>query len=167
MRPMIKRRLLVKVSFLLISGSLWTAWGQESPTDELIDSNALDSRLKVSLVDRVYDHWIGKEKAISTAVEVFHEIAIDEEREIRERVNAHLTIAHLYWRYGDRNNALISVESALSLEVTTDGTLLKAQLLDAHGEESEAAEWYLKTIENTDLPEEQEFLQIRLTMIQS
>ncbi|MCY3540475.1 MAG: hypothetical protein OXH31_00990 [Gammaproteobacteria bacterium] len=161
-----KRRLLVKVSFLLISACLWTAWGQEAPTDELIDSNAVDSRLNIPLVDRVYDHWIGKEKTISTALEVFSEIALDEDRKISERVNAHLTIAHFYWRYGDRDNALNSVESALSLEETTDGTLLKAQLLDADGKESDAAVWYQKTLETTELPEEQEFLQIRLTMIQ-
>ncbi|MYF38029.1 MAG: hypothetical protein F4219_04575 [Gammaproteobacteria bacterium] len=163
---MINRRLLVKTSCLLFSVHLWTAWGQEDPTDELIVSNASDSRLNTSMVDRVYDHWIGEERIISSAIEVFHEIAIDEDREIGERVNAHLTIAHFYWRYGDRNGALNSVESALSLEQTRDGTLLKAQLLDADGEEAEAAEWYRKAIESTELPDEQEFLQIRLTMIQ-
>ena len=163
---LISRRKFVKASYLLFLVHLWTAWGQEAPTDELIVSNALDSRLNVSLVDRVYDYWVGEERTISTALEVFHKIAVDEDREIRERVNAHLTIAHFYWRYGDRHSALNSAESALSLEETTDGTLFKAKLLDADGRESEAAEWYQKTLETTELPEEQEFLQIRLTMIQ-
>ena len=166
MLRMINRQLLIKASCLLASGSLWTAWGQETPTDELIASNAVERRLNGSLVERVYDHWIGKEKTISTPLEVFHEIALDEDRKIRERVNAHLTIAHFYWRYGDSNSALNSVASALSLEETTDGTLLKAQLLDADGKESDAAAWYQKTLETTELPEEQEYLQIRLTMIQ-
>ena len=159
-------RLIAKLSCFLVSACLWTIWVHSNPTDDLIASNAEQVRLDVSLVDRVYDYWVGEEKSIASALDLFHKIATDLNQQIWEREKAHLTKAHLYWRYGDRANALNSVDAALSLQETTDGMLLKARLLDAGGNESEAAEWYRKTLHTTDRSAEQEFLQLRLTMIQ-
>ena len=159
-------QLITRLSCFLISACMLTAWGQTDPTDELIAMNAMEGRLNTSLVDRVFNQWVGEEKSIASALEVFHKIATDQDRVVSERVKAHLTKAHLYWRYGDHVSALNSVGAGLFLGETTDGTLLKAQLLDAGGKESEAADWYRKSLITTDRSDEQEFLQIRLTMIQ-
>ena len=83
----------------------------------------------------------------------------------RTRAKSYLSMAHLYWRYGHFDNAIEVADNAIELAETTDGTLLKARLLDAQGLRGEAVEWYQKTLELTKLPEEQKFIRIRLAMI--
>ena len=157
---------MTKLAFVLISTLTQTALGQADPTAKLVAVNAEDSRLDLSLVGQVYDYWVREEQDIASGLNVFHQIATDIDRTVSERAKSYLTTAHFYWQYGDHSSALNSVEAALALKHTTDGTLLKARLLDAQGKESDAAEWYRKSSETTDRLDEQEFLQIRLTMIQ-
>ena len=133
--------------------------------EALTASNAGPGRLDVGLVDRVYDHWVTETKSVEGALEALEVVASDEVRGELERSKARLSQAHLHWQYGDRESALESVESSLELAETVDGTLLKARLLDAGGDESGATEWYRKALDGTELSEEREFIRIRLSMI--
>ncbi|MXW52791.1 MAG: tetratricopeptide repeat protein, partial [Gammaproteobacteria bacterium] len=128
-------------------------------------SNASEGRLDVGLVDAVYSHWVTETKSVEGALEGLELVASDETRPALERSKSRLSQAHLHWQYGDRERALEVVDTALELSETVDGTLLKARLLDASGDESGAAEWYRKALDATDLEEEREFIRIRLAMI--
>ena len=140
-------------------------WADEGPLDALGASNATEGRLDVDLVDAVYSRWVTETKSVEGALEGLERVASDEGRPALERSKSRLSQAHLHWQYGDREKALERVETALELAETVDGTLLKARLLDASGDESGAAEWYRRALDATELSEEREFIRIRLAMI--
>ena len=133
--------------------------------DALGSSNAGPGRLDVGLVDEVYSRWVMETKSVEGALEGLEAVASDAGRPALERSKARLSQAHLQWQYGDRESALESVDLGLELSETVDGTLLKARLLDAGGDESGATEWYRKALDGTELAEEREFIRIRLSMI--
>ncbi len=149
---------------LILAGAL-SAFAQESPIDALLESNAKDTRLDISLIDAVFDQEILDTKNIDKAIVSFEEAAADEENADHERVKSFLTIAHLKWQFGQRDEAMEAVENALTLGETTDGTLLKARLLDSGGDETAATVWYFKAEASTDSEDEREFIRIRLTMM--
>ncbi len=133
--------------------------------DALGSSNAGPGRLDVGLVDEVYSRWVMETKSVEGALEGLEAVASDAGRPALERSKARLSQAHLHWQYGDRESALESVDLGLELSETVDGTLLKARLLDAGGDESGATEWYRKALDGTELAAEREFIRIRLSMI--
>ena len=148
----------------LIGASLcWITFG--APIDDLMEDNAGTSRLSLSLIDEVYTDAIKAHRSIDEPVAALTEVANDENRTDAYRAKTFLSIAHLYWRYGNFENAIQTVDQALELDETTDGTLLKARLLDAQGEERDAIDWYNKTLDSTELEDEREFIRIRLAMI--
>ena len=136
-----------------------------APIDDLMEDNVSTSRLSLSLIDEVYTDAIKAHRSIDEPVAALTEVANDENRTDAHRAKTFLSIAHLYWRYGNFENAIQTVDQALELDETTDGTLLKARLLDAQGEERDAIDWYNKTIDSTELEDEREFIRIRLAMI--
>ncbi len=158
------RSFQIAIGAILLVGT-FSAFSQESPIDALLESNAQDTRLDVGLADEVFDKEILDSKNIDVAVAAFQEVAEDEQNADHERVKSYLTIAHLKWQFGQRDDAMEAIEQALAIEETTDGTLLKARLLDSGGNESEAIEWYVKSEDSTDSADEREFIRIRLTMI--
>ncbi len=141
------------------------SWAQGDPMDALGSSNAGPGRLDVGLVDEVYSRWVMETKSVEGALEGLEAVASDAGRPALERSKARLSQAHLHWQYGDRESALESVDLGLELSETVDGTLLKARLLDAGGDESGATEWYRKALDGTELAAEREFIRIRLSMI--
>ena len=141
----------------------WIAVGD--PVEDLIENNNSTDRLSLSIIDEVYTDSIKAHRSIEEPVDTLTAVAEDESRSAAYRAKSYLSIAHLYWRYGNFDNAIQTVDQALELHETTDGTLLKARLLDAQGEEREAIDWYNKTLESTELEEEREFIRIRLAMI--
>lgn len=136
-----------------------------APINDLTADNAKPDRLSLLLIDKVYTDAIKTNRSIEEPVAALTVIAEDENNNSAYRAKSYLSIAHLYWRYGNFEEAILAVDHALDLQETTDGTLLKARLLDAQGEERDAIEWYNKTLESTELDDEREFIRIRLAMI--
>ncbi len=136
-----------------------------APINELTEDNAKPDRLSLLLIDTVYTDAIKTNRSIDEPVAALTLIAEDENNTNAYRAKSFLSIGHLYWRYGNFEEAIQAVDQALVLHETTDGTLLKARLLDAQGEERDAIEWYNKTLESTELDDEREFIRIRLAMI--
>lgn len=141
----------------------WFAFG--TSVDDLMKDNNSTNRLSLSLIDEVYTEAIKTHRSIEEPVDTLTSVAEDENHTTAYRAKTYLSIAHLYWRYGNFENAIQTVDQALELDETTDGTLLKARLLDAQGEEREAIDWYNKTLDSTELEDEREFIRIRLAMI--
>lgn len=162
----IKRRFhLAHVLFLPVITIIMTASIFAKPLEELHQANKTEERLDLDLVFRVFNEEILTHRNLDPAIEELRSIAEDEEVNKRTRVKSFLSMAHLYWRYGHFDNAIEQGDLALELEETTDGTLLKARLLDAQGKKGEAVEWYEKTLKLTTLSAEQQFIRIRLAMI--
>ena len=144
-------------------GLCWVAFGV--PLEVLMEDNASPNRLSLTLIDDVYTDSIKTYRSVEEPVATLTSVAEDENNTNAYRTKSYLSIAHLYWRYGNFENAIQAVDQALELNETTDGTLLKARLLDAQGEEREAINWYNKTLGSTELEDEREFIRIRLAMI--
>ena len=121
-------------------------------------------RLDATEISALFDRAILDEGSIDKAIERFTTTAEDASGSVRQRATAWLTIAHLRWRYGQRGEAVVATDKALALRESTDGTLLKARLLDATGNADEAAMWYGKAAEATNVSAENEFIGLRLTM---
>ena len=77
----------------------------------------------------------------------------------------HLAIAHLQWRDGAIEDAVVSSDKALESAPTPETLLLKARLLDAGGEEDQARDWYLRAVEGFGEGDEQWLIRIRLAMM--
>lgn len=159
------RLTLAHVLFLPVITILLTASVFAKPLEELHEANKTEERLDLNLVYRVFNDVILTHRNLDPAIGDLRNIAEDVEADARARVKSYLSMAHLYWRYGQFDSAIEQADLALELEETTDGTLLKARLLDAQGKKGEAVEWYEKTLELTKLSEEQQFIRIRLAMI--
>ena len=150
---------------LTIIGICLCLCANSAPVDDLMEDNNSTNRISLSLIDEVYTDSIKTHRSIEEPVNTLTAVAEDESRTTAYRAKTFLSIAHLYWRYGNFENATQAVDQALELDETTDGTLLKARLLDAQGEEREAIDWYNKTLDSTELEDEREFIRIRLAMI--
>lgn len=138
---------------------------QATPLDELNESNSTDSRLDLALIDAVFNDSIIEHRNIDNVVNTLLIESENENNSTTHRVKSLLAVAHLYWRFGDFEAATDTVEVAISMQETTDGSLLKARLLDAQGNEEEARTWYTNALASTNDGDEKEFIQIRLAMI--
>ncbi|MYF02344.1 MAG: hypothetical protein F4227_05100, partial [Gammaproteobacteria bacterium] len=135
------------------------------PLEDLHEANTSEERLDLDLVYQVFNDAILTHLTLDPALDELRDIAENAEVSDRTRAKSYLSMAHLYWRYGHFDSAIEVADKAIELVETTDGTLLKARLLDAQGLRGDAVEWYQKTLELTQLPEEQKFIRIRLAMI--
>ena len=161
-RPRIQlfRRLLTLVLTTTLTVSIFAA-----PLEDLHEANTSDERLDLDLVYQVFNDVILTDRVLDPALDELRDIAENTEVNDSTRAKSYLSMAHLYWRYGHFDSAIEVADKAIELIETTDGTLLKARLLDAQGLRGDAIEWYQKTLELTQLPEEQKFIRIRLAMI--
>ena len=160
LRVQLFKRLLITV--LATTMTLSTLAG---PLEELHEANTSDERLDLDLVYQVFNDAILTHLKLDPALDELRDIAENAEVSDRARAKSYLSMAHLYWRYGHFDSAIEVADKAIELKETTDSTLLKARLLDAQGQRGDAVEWYQKTLELTQLPEEQKFIRIRLAMI--
>ena len=78
----------------------------------------------------------------------------------------HLAIAHLQWRDGAIEEAVVSSDKALESSPTREALLLKARLLDAGGEEDSARDWYQRAAEAYGESDEQWLIRVRLAMME-
>ena len=81
------------------------------------------------------------------------------------QADCHLAIAHLQWRDGAIEEAVVSSEKALESSPTPQALLLKARLLDAGGQEDLSRKWYLRASEAFGEGEEQWLIRVRLAMM--
>ena len=153
------------VLILAVTAIAMTVNVSARPLEELHQANQTEERLDLDLVFRVFNDEILTHQSLDPAIQELRSLAEDLEAGKHTRAKSYLSMAHLYWRYGHFDSAIEVADLALELEETTDGTLLKARLLDAQGKLGDAVEWYEKTLQLTQLPEEQQFIQIRLAMI--
>lgn len=151
------------LTLILVLGTTFCL--QATPLDELNESNSTASRLDLTLIDAVFNDAIIEHRNIDDAVNTLLIESENENNSTNHRVNSLLAVAHLFWRFGDFEAATDTVEVAISMQETTDGSLLKARLLDAQGNEEEARTWYTNALASTDDGDEKEFIQIRLAMI--
>ncbi|MYD45556.1 MAG: hypothetical protein F4W92_04320 [Gammaproteobacteria bacterium] len=154
------RRLLIAVFATTLTVSIFAG-----PLEELHEANESEARLDLDLVYQVFNDAILTHRMLDPALDELRDIGENTDLSARTRAKSYLSMAHLYWRYGHFDSAIEVADKAIELEETTDGTLLKARLLDAQGQRGDAVEWYQKTLELTELPEEQKFIRIRLAMI--
>lgn len=138
---------------------------QFSPLEVLDASNATDARLDLDAVKAVFNENIMAERNVDSAVNYLLEASANEANSELHQVKSLLSIAHLYWRYGNFDAASESVDTANGMLETTDGQILKARVLDAQGRTADAVEWYEKARASTTLDGEREFIQIRLAMM--
>ena len=153
-------RLLTLVLTTTLTLSVFAA-----PLEDLHEANTSDERLDLDLVYQVFNDVILTVRVLDPALDELRDVAENTEVSESTRAKSYLSMAHLYWRYGHFDSAIEVADKAIELVETTDGTLLKARLLDAQGLRGDAIEWYQKTLELTQLPEEQKFIRIRLAMI--
>ncbi|WIO75057.1 tetratricopeptide repeat protein [Porticoccaceae bacterium LTM1] len=118
-------------------------------------------------IDALYNKSIIEEMDIEKTIKLLTRYGSESKHGKSTRANAYLTAAHMEWRYGRPDNALKFADQALGLNKSADGLLLKARLLDAKGQAGDAAKIYQQAFAKTTSPEEKEFIQIRLTMIDS
>ena len=163
MKPKLFSLYLRRCLTIICISLCWFIFG--APIDDLTKDNSSTNRLSLSLIDEVYTDALKTHRSIDEPVATLTAIAEDENNTSAYRAKSFLSIAHLYWRYGQFEDAIQAVDQAIALDENSDGTLLKARLLDAQGEEREAIDWYTKTLDSTELEDEREFIRIRLAMI--
>ena len=161
--PRHQRPSCIVLSILLALATIFHV--QATPIDDLNQSNSTADRLDLTLIDAVFNAAIIDNKNVDDAVNALLIESENENNSTLHRVNSLLSIAHLYWRFGDFDSALESAEAASTKQETTDGSLLKARLLDAQGNEDDARKWYTRALESTTDDDEKEFIRIRLAMI--
>ena len=77
----------------------------------------------------------------------------------------HLAIAHLQWRDGAIEDAVVTSDQALESSPTPEALLLKARLLDASGDEDLAREWYERAAAEFGEGDEHWMIRLRLAMM--
>ena len=157
------------ISLALIVASLTTH--AATPTLDALDaSNAQKGRLSLESIDDVFDNAILENQSIEQAVNSLTEAAEDPENSTWHRTKSYLSIAHLYWQYGQLPNATevleqLSENEELQDELAVDYFILAGRIADANGNELQALEHYSHALASSDDPTEIEFIQIRLAMI--
>ena len=151
------------VPLCLLAGQVQAA----SAIAEVVKSNATADRVDLAAVNALYNEAVLEGGSIDLAVKRLGALAADERRSALERANHHLTIAHIHWRHGSQEQALIAVDHALALQESPDALLLKARLLDATGKPGDATEWYRQAADSTDRAAEKAFIRLRLTMAEA
>ena len=158
---------LIGLALLIVNVSMHAA----TATLEALDaSNAQKGRLSLELIDDVFSESILESQSIEEAVSTLTGNAEDLENHNWHRTKSYLSIAHLYWRYGQLPNATdvltqLAKNADLQDELAADYFILAGRIADANGDELQALEHYERAFESTDNPEERDFIQIRLAMI--
>lgn len=138
--------------------------------DALDTSNVRPGRLSLDLIDDVFQDAILETQSIEDAVSMLTNTAEDPKNSAWHRTKSYLSVAHLYWRYGQLPIATeilntLSESADLQDQLSTDYFILAGRIADANGEEERALTFYEQAFASTDDREEREFIQIRLAMI--
>ena len=158
---------LIGLALFVASGTVFAT----TPTLELLNnSNAQKGRLSLDSIKDVFNESIIENQSIEDAVSTLTETAEDPANNAWHRTKSYLSIAHLYWRYGQLPAAteiltLLAENEELNSELVVDYYILAGRIADANGDEQQALAHYENAFARTDNPDEKEFIQIRLAMI--
>ena len=137
----------------------------QSALAELIASLEASERFEPARVAAVYRETVLTGAGIDRAVARLRAYARAGTLSPQGQAASHLSIAHLQWRDGAIEDAVLSSELALESSPTREALLLKARLLDAGGDEDAAREWYQRAAEAYDEGDEQWLIRVRLAMM--
>ena len=137
----------------------------QSALAELIASLQASERFEPERVAAVYRETVLTGAGIDRAVARLRAYARAGTLSPQGQAASHLSIAHLQWRDGAIQDAVLSSELALESSPTREALLLKARLLDAGGDEDAAREWYQRAAEAYDEGDEQWLIRVRLAMM--
>ena len=132
---------------------------------ELIASFEASERFEPDKLAAVYRETVLTGAGVDRAVARLHAYARAVTLSPEGQAACHLAIAHLQWRDGAIDDAIVSSERALESSPTPEALLLKARLLDAGGDEDAAREWYQRAAEAYDEGDEQWLIRVRLAMM--
>lgn len=137
----------------------------QSALAELIASLEASERFEPGRVAAVYRETVLTGAGIDRAVARLRAYARAATLSPQGQAASHLAIAHLQWRDGALEDAVLSSDLALESSPTREALLLKARLLDAGGDEDAAREWYQRAAEAYDQGDEQWLIRVRLAMM--
>lgn len=137
----------------------------QSALAELIASLQASERFEPERVAAVYRETVLTGAGIDRAVARLRAYARAGTLSPQGQAASHLAIAHLQWRDGAIEDAVLSSDLALESSPTREALLLKARLLDAGGDEDAAREWYQRAAEAYDEGDEQWLIRVRLAMM--
>ena len=137
----------------------------QSALAELIASLQASERFEADRVAAVYRETVLTGAGIDRAVARLRAYARAGTLSPQGQAASHLAIAHLQWRDGAIEDAVLSSDLALESSPTREALLLKARLLDAGGDEDAAREWYQRAAEAYDEGDEQWLIRVRLAMM--
>ena len=137
----------------------------QSALAELIASLEASERFDPDRVAAVYRETVLTGAGIDRAVARLRAYARAATLSPEGQAASHLAIAHLQWRDGAIEDAVVSSDLALASSPTPETLLLKARLLDAGGDEDAAREWYRQAAEAFGEGDEQWLIRVRLAMM--
>lgn len=137
----------------------------QSALAELIASLQASERFEPERIAAVYRETVLTGAGIDRAVARLRAYARAATLSPQGQAASHLAIAHLQWRDGAIEDAVLSSDLALESSPTREALLLKARLLDAGGDEDAAREWYQRAAEAYDEGDEQWLIRVRLAMM--
>ena len=137
----------------------------QSALAELVASLEASERFEPERVAAVYRETVLTGAGIDRAVARLRAYARAATLSPQGQAASHLAIAHLQWRDGAIEDAVLSSDLALESSPTREALLLKARLLDAGGDEDAAREWYQRAAEAYDEGDEQWLIRVRLAMM--
>ena len=132
---------------------------------ELIEEIEYSAKFDPKRVAAVYREAVLRGESIDRAVESLSDYARLPGLSPAGQANCNLAIAHLQWRDGAIEEAMVSTERALERTPTAGTLLLKARLLDAGGDADQAREWYVRASEAFGEGDEQWLIRVRLGMM--
>ena len=137
----------------------------QSALAELIASLQASERFDPDRVAAVYRETVVTGAGIDRAVARLRAYSRAATLSPEGQAASHLAIAHLQWRDGAIEEAVVSSDLALASSPTAETLLLKARLLDAGGEEDTARDWYRRAAEAFGEGDEQWLIRVRLAMM--
>ena len=137
----------------------------QSALAELIASLQASERFDPDRVAAVYRETVVTGAGIDRAVARLRAYSRAATLSPEGQAASHLAIAHLQWRDGAIEEAVVSSDLALESSPTAETLLLKARLLDAGGDEDAARAWYRRAAEAFGEGDEQWLIRVRLAMM--
>jgi predicted Zn-dependent protease len=114
-----------------------------------------------------YRQAILQDNTIDKAVAALQQFAARKSTPAQEAADAYYVMAQLQWQHGLASEALSAVDNGIAKYRNATLYLLKAKLLDAAGDSSQATQWYRKTLKSTKDNAVKEFVTVRLAILDS
>jgi len=159
-------KLMAWTSRWILLALVFAPWGvQATSIDDFLDQQVkTESSLDLSQFNALYNQIV-LDKSFEDAVANLKQFSTDANNSSIHRAKSLLTLAHLQWRHGLRDEALEAIDQSLQIHSTEGGQYMKGRLLDASGKTQDAVLWYEQVADSTADPNEREITHLRLAMI--